>query len=141
MICLISAFTKASAQQTSEQGTRKAEKKFFLNHEITRNIDFEVYLNHKVVTKSRETDHMPGPYELNPHLVPGSKQRIKIKLMPAPGAKTIRPQTIENINKNIGIYLLENRDYDHIKTVKLLKFPVITKNTAEYTYEWTFLLN
>ena len=139
ILSLLTLLMANSCSETGKANTITITRKFFLNHEIPRNIDFEIYLNQKVLTKSRETGHMPGPYELNQKLVTGAVQKIRIKIMPAAGsAKVLNPKSIEFINKNLGIYLLENKDYDHIKTIKLLQYPVITKDTAEYDYEWTF---
>ena len=142
ILFLSTILTGYSCKQTGKTTTKKVDRKYFLNHEIPQSIDFEIYLNEKVLTKSIETDHMPGPYELNAKFVPGSAQKIRIKIMPSADskAKVLKPESIEAINKDLGIYLLENKNYDHIKTIKLLRYPTIYKDTADYNFEWIFFV-
>lgn len=52
--------------------------------------------------------------------------------------KEITPEILREIGKNAGIYLLLNKDFEHIRELKKLQFPHIDKPVPSYEYRWEF---
>lgn len=135
---LLSLLASLSCNQMSESDRQGFTIAYFLNHEI-RNIDYEIYVNGFPVAKSRENGRRPGPYRIDEFFKSGAEQKVLIKIMPEIGSKTaITPGIVQDVNKNTGVYMLRNNDYDKIKEIRQLKFPPIKKDLPSYQYEWIF---
>ncbi|MGJ1507940.1 hypothetical protein [Sphingobacterium siyangense] len=122
--------------QTDTEG-KLPMKSYMLNHEI-RNIDYEIYLNDFLIAHSQENNGIPGPYKLNQYIFSSGIQEVKIRISSNKSQKSITSDMLNEISRNTGIYLLENKDYDNIKEIKKLEFPALEKPLDAYTHTWDF---
>jgi len=131
---------KESNQPANEQNITKkipSMKSYLLNHEI-RNVDYEIYLNDFLVGQSHENNGIPGPYKLNQYIFSNGKQEVRIKISANKNQKEITSEILNEISRNTGIYLLQNKDYNNIQEVKKLEFPKLEKPVPSYEFKWEF---
>ncbi|MEN4759689.1 hypothetical protein ABEG63_05050 [Chryseobacterium sp. C39-AII1] len=126
---------KKTEQTTPKTGVMKS---YFLNHEI-RNVDYEIYINDLLVGQSHDNNGVPGPYKINQYLFSNGKQEVTIKLTANKQyQKEITADLLNEISRNTGIYLLQNKDYGNIQEVKKLEFPKLEKGVPTYEFKWNF---
>lgn len=140
-------FVCCSNEQKNNIDTKKTEKttsktalmkSYLLNHEI-RNVDYEIYVNDFLVGQSHDNNGIPGPYKLNQYIFSNGKQEVKIKISANKKyQKEITPEILNEISRNTGIYLLQNKDYGNIQEVKKLEFPKLEKPVPSYEFKWDF---
>ncbi|WP_293916200.1 MULTISPECIES: hypothetical protein [unclassified Sphingobacterium] len=138
MSCRDIGKNKVSNETKVVEEPTKVTKTYFLNHDI-RNIDYEIFVNDSLLAQSHGGDGIPAPYELTAYLKDSGKQQIRVKVI-ADGEmnKAITPEIIKEINKNLGVYLLEGKDYGNAKEIKHLSFPETNSNLPHYEYTWDF---
>ncbi|EFK56179.1 Uncharacterised protein [Sphingobacterium spiritivorum] len=149
ILCIIGSFlfstgcrdigknTVSNETKVVEEPT-KVTKTYFLNHDI-RNINYEIFVNDSLLAQSHNGDGIPAPYELTAYLKDSGKQQIHVKVIPDGQInKAITPGIVKEINKNLGIYLLEGKDYGNAKEIKHLSFPEINSDLPHYEYTWEF---
>jgi hypothetical protein len=130
---------KSEAKQKHQTDTEKQlfMKSYMLNHEI-RNVDYEIYVNDFLIAKSKENNGIPGPYKLNQYIFSTGKQEVKIRISANKNQKEITSEILNEISRNTGIYLLENKDYGNIKEIKKLEFPRLEKPVDAFAFTWQF---
>ncbi|OJZ11263.1 MULTISPECIES: hypothetical protein [Sphingobacterium] len=123
--------------EVAHSGIASVVKSYFLYHEI-KNVDYAIYINDVLAGQSHENTGVPGPYKLNPYITSSGKQFVKMIISANSREKEITPEILREIGKNAGIYLLLNKDFEHIRELKKLQFPHIDKPVPSYEYRWEF---
>jgi hypothetical protein len=123
--------------EVSQNGIASVVKSYFLYHEI-KNVDYAIYINDVLAGQSHENNGIPGPYKLNQYMTSSGKQIVKMIIYANSREREITPEILREISKNAGIYLLLNKDFEHIRELRKLQFPHIDKSVPSYEYIWEF---
>ncbi|MDR3006973.1 MAG: hypothetical protein LBV59_03510 [Sphingobacterium sp.] len=123
--------------EVTRSGIASVVKSYFLYHEI-RNVDYAIYINDVLAGQSHENNGIPGPYKLNQYMTSPGKQIVKMIISANSREREITPEILREISKNAGIYLLLNKDFEHIRELKKLQFPHIDKSVPSYECIWEF---